>query len=90
MVSINVRDGLADEMDLCWGRYTHTQKLDYENVPSCCRRCHAYGHLIAECKLSRRYYNESSSLKVMSDRSSLFIQPVPLEPPAEERQLPVE
>jgi hypothetical protein len=54
LVSLNVREGLGEEVDLRWGSFTHTQKLDYENVPFRCRRCHQYGHLITNCNLPLR------------------------------------
>jgi hypothetical protein len=37
LVNLNVREGLGEEIDLTWGNYTHTQILDYENVPFRCR-----------------------------------------------------
>jgi len=33
LVNLNVREGLGEEIDLTWEGYTHTQLLDYENVP---------------------------------------------------------
>ena len=54
LVNLNVREGLGEEMDLTWGDYTYAQKLDYENIPFRCRRCHQYGHLIKNCKLPLR------------------------------------
>jgi len=57
LVKINVREGLGDEVDLAMGPFRHTQKIDYENVPFRCRRCHVYGHLVADCKLPLRTRN---------------------------------
>jgi hypothetical protein len=37
LVNLNVREGLGEEIDLSWGSFTHTQLLDYENVPFRCR-----------------------------------------------------
>jgi hypothetical protein len=54
LVILNFREELGEEVDLRWGRYTHTQKLDYENAPFRCRRCHQYGHLIMNCKFPLR------------------------------------
>jgi hypothetical protein len=54
LVNLNVREGLGEEIDLSWGSFTHTQLLDYENVPFRCRRCHQYGHLVANCHLPLR------------------------------------
>lgn len=57
LVSLNVREGLVEDMKLSWGPYTFVQNLDYEYVPFRCRRCHAYGHPVAECKLPLRTRN---------------------------------
>jgi len=56
LVSINIREGLAESIKLKWGPEVIVQLLDYENVPFRCRRCHAYGHPIAECKMPARDY----------------------------------
>jgi hypothetical protein len=40
LVCINVREGLGEEVDLKWGPYIHTKKLDYESVPFHCQRFH--------------------------------------------------
>ena len=52
LVSLNVREGLAEDMMLSWGPYVIKQTLDYENVPFRCRNFHAYGHPISDCKIS--------------------------------------
>jgi len=49
LVNINIREGLAEYINLEWGPIIHPQLLDYENVPFRCRRCHAYGHPVSEC-----------------------------------------
>jgi len=54
LVSINIREGLAETINLKWGPDVITQILDYENVPFRCRRCHAYGHPISECNIPER------------------------------------
>jgi len=54
LVNINVREGLGDAVELILGHYRHIQKLDYENIPFRCRRCHEYGHLVEDCKLPLR------------------------------------
>jgi len=54
LVSINIREGLAENINLKWGPDVFTQILDYENVPFRCRRCHAYGHPISECNIPER------------------------------------
>jgi len=60
LVNINVREGLGDEIELVLGSYRHIQKLDYENIPFRCRRCHEYGHLVADCKLPLRIIKRKS------------------------------
>jgi hypothetical protein len=54
LVNINVREGLEEEIDLTWEGYTHTQLLDYENIPFRCWRCHKYGHLVDSFHLPLR------------------------------------
>jgi len=54
LVSINIREGLAETITLKRGPEVIVQILDYENVPFRCRRCHAYGHPISECKIPAR------------------------------------
>jgi len=55
LVSINLREGLAEQINLEWGPEIIPQLLDYENVPFRCRRCHAYGHPATECSLPPRH-----------------------------------
>jgi hypothetical protein len=43
LVNLNVREGLGEEIDLTWEGYTHTQLLDYENIPFRCRRVTSMG-----------------------------------------------
>jgi len=54
LVNLNVREGLGEEIDLSWGSFTHSQILDYENVPFRCRRCHMYGKLVMNFHLPLR------------------------------------
>jgi len=54
LVSINLREGLAEQMNLIWGSEVTPQILDYENVPFRCRRCYVYGHPASECSLPPR------------------------------------
>jgi len=56
LVNINIREGLAETINLDWGPVIIPQILDYENVPFRCRRCHAYGHPVSECSLPVRTY----------------------------------
>ena len=59
LVNINLREGLAEYINLDWGPAIIPQLLDYENVPFHCRRCHAYGHPVSACTLPVRTLNGS-------------------------------
>ena len=59
LVNINLREGLAESINLDWGPVIIPQILDYENVPFQCRRCHVYGHPALACTLSVRPQNDS-------------------------------
>lgn len=54
LVRLNPREGLAEAMTLRYRELEFVQKLDYENLPFRCHRCHAYGHLAKECPLGYR------------------------------------
>jgi len=54
LVSINLREGLAEQINLIRGTESIPQILDYENVPFRCRRCYVYGHPASECDLPPR------------------------------------
>jgi len=83
LVNINVREGLGDEVELVLGHYRHIQKLDYENIPFRCRRCHEYGHSVADCKLPLRIIKRKSPKEaVMQSTRNETLQ----ESPAQESQ----
>ena len=63
LVNINVREGLFEKIHLSWGNTFFKQRLDYENIPFRCRRCHTYCHLAAECSLGVRMINGRGSQK---------------------------
>jgi len=65
LVNINVREGLGEEVDMVLGPFQHTQKLDYENIPFRCRRCHEYGHLVEDCKMPLRVIKRKASKEVV-------------------------
>ena len=54
LVNINLREGLAESINLDWGPVIIPQILDYENVPFRCSRCHVYGHPASACSLPGR------------------------------------
>jgi hypothetical protein len=46
LVLIDIREGLAEDVKFVSRTMTFVQKLDYESVPFCCRRCHHIGHVV--------------------------------------------
>jgi hypothetical protein len=48
-VEVNLEKGLPDTIKLSLGEWCHIQKLDYEQIPFKCLRCHAYGHFAKSC-----------------------------------------
>lgn len=41
--------GLPKAIKIIVGPLTHVQKLDYEQLPFKCRKCHVYGHFARDC-----------------------------------------
>jgi hypothetical protein len=54
LVSLNIREGLREFLNLTDLGRTRVQILDYEGVPFRCRRCHEYGHVFMDCQNSCR------------------------------------
>ena len=80
LVNLNLRDGLAESINLDWGPVIISQILDYENVPFGCRRCHAYGHPISECSLLAHQHNGNRGRCASARREG---QPVKMDRPFE-------
>lgn len=57
LVNINLREGLAERINLDWGPVIVPQLLDYENVPFRCRKCHEYGHPASDCSKPQRHHH---------------------------------
>jgi len=90
LVSINIREGLAETINLKWGPDVITQILDYENVPFRCRRCHAYGHPISECKIPERNYAGGRKKQAKNDQPfEPVADPGPSNPSASAANSPV-
>eukprot|EP01018_Ginkgo_biloba_P032904 Gb_28853 [translate_table: standard] len=51
LVRMDLREGLAESLELKKGLHSLTQPLDYSGVPFRCNRCQKYGHLVVECPL---------------------------------------
>jgi hypothetical protein len=64
LVSLNIREGLWEFLNLTDLGQTRVQILDYEGVPFRCRRCHEYGHIVMDCKKSSRGHFGSRSSDV--------------------------
>lgn len=56
-VHIDIREGLQEQVTLCWRNFTQTQILDYEWVLFRCRRCHKVVHLYKDCPLIGKVRN---------------------------------
>ena len=48
-VEVDLKAGLPEAIKLTVGKWSHFQKLDYEQLPFKCRGCHEYGHFIRNC-----------------------------------------
>lgn len=54
LVSMDVKEGLAKDMEIERGPLTLIKKLDNEGVPFHYRQCHQYGHMAVHCHLPFR------------------------------------
>jgi len=43
-IEVDLEVGLPEAIKIKVGNWTHLQKLDYEQLPFKCRKCHVYGH----------------------------------------------
>jgi hypothetical protein len=48
-VEVDLEVGLPEAVNLKVGDWQHLQKLDYEQLPFKCRKCHDYGHFQRNC-----------------------------------------
>ena len=46
----DLETGLPKAINLIVAEWSHTQDLDYEQIPFKCRFCHGYGHFARNCK----------------------------------------
>lgn len=51
LVHLDTREGLEEKITLHWKHLSHRKNIDYEGVPSKCRRCHKVVHLYKDCPL---------------------------------------
>jgi hypothetical protein len=52
-VEVDLEVGLPEAITLQVGSWTHLQKLDYEQLPFKCRKCHVYGHFARGCPTNK-------------------------------------
>lgn len=48
-VEVDLKVGLQEAIKIKVGNWTNLQKLDYEQLPFKCRKCHVYGHFARGC-----------------------------------------
>lgn len=48
-VEVDLEVGLPEAIKINVGSWTHVQKLDYEQLPFKCRKCHVYSHFARGC-----------------------------------------
>jgi len=48
-VEVDLEVGLLEAIMINVGSWTHLQKLDYEQLPFKCQKCHVYGHFAKGC-----------------------------------------
>ncbi|KAH9295447.1 hypothetical protein KI387_039035, partial [Taxus chinensis] len=66
-VEIDLSKGLPDRINLKFGKFQHSQVLDYENTAFRCRICRNPGHLQASCPYNK---NQKATKKNGSTSSS--------------------
>ena len=77
LVMLNIREGLAESLNLRWGQFVIKQILDYEKVPFHCRRCHVYGHPAYECGSPSRKAKSQGSSPGVEDHFLKGVDPGP-------------
>ena len=53
-VEVDLEIGLPEVINLTVADLSHTQELDYEQIPFKCHFCHGYGHFAQNCKKKNR------------------------------------
>ena len=48
-VEVDLEVGLSEAIKINVGSWSHVQKLDYEQLPFKCRKCHVYNHFARGC-----------------------------------------
>ena len=61
LVILDLRKGLAADIDIRVGDSVFNQSLDYIGIPFKCNRCHSYGHLVSNCHLKKNFNDELKS-----------------------------
>jgi hypothetical protein len=71
-VEVDLEVGLPEAIKIKVGNWTHLQKLDYEQLPFKCRKCHVYGHFARGCPTN---VNQIRVKKKVGTRSSVPRKP---------------
>ena len=60
LVLLDLRKGLASDIDIKIGDNVFNQSLDYIGIPFKCNHCHSYGHLASQCLLTlkKKFHEE--------------------------------
>ena len=74
LVLLDLRNGLASDIDIKHGDTIFIQTLDYVAIPFKCNRCHSYGHLVSHCHLSLKnnYHDELKPKFVWRVKKPMF------------------
>ena len=48
-VEVYLEKGLPEVINLNMDEWEHMQKVDYEQLPFKCKKCHEYGHFVKNC-----------------------------------------
>jgi hypothetical protein len=55
LVSLNLRKGLSDTLELTRDGLLFRKPLDYEGIPFKCHRCHKHGHRVVDFSLPLKH-----------------------------------
>jgi hypothetical protein len=60
LVSLEIREGLVEDLEILSRGKAHKEKLDYEGVPFQCKRCHQHGDIANQCNFPFQGWMEDS------------------------------
>ena len=62
-MEVDLETGLPEALNLTVGNWYHYQKIDYEQLPFKCKKCHEYGHFARICSQMEVQEPEKEVLK---------------------------